>query len=502
VLVAVGLGKSYGVPVLEDVSLDLRPGEVHAIVGENGAGKSTLARILAGFLRPDRGHITLRGQPFAPRGPAEARDHGIAIVHQEPSAIATLTVAETLFLDRLPARAGFVDRRRLRDDARGVLDRVGLESLDPDRPVGTLGLGHRQLVEIAAALARRCDVLLLDEPTAALNPRDSDVLFAQMARLRADGAALVLVTHRLEDVGRTADRVSVLRDGRLVATRPGAELSRDEIVRLMVGRDLAEPPSRAAAPAGDVALRVDRLSGARYRDVSFEVHRGEILGLAGLMGAGRTEVLRGVFGADRPTAGRVFVGHGLVAPARIASPADATRLGMALLTEDRQRQGLLLPMAVRANVTLGSLGRVAGGLGLLRARAEDALARPALESLGVRARSLGQPVGELSGGNQQKVLLGRALLHDPAVLLLDEPTRGVVVGARDEVHRLLRELAARGQAIVVASSELEELFALADRILVLAAGRVTASFARGEWSAEAVMAAAVPAAADAERHTA
>jgi ribose transport system ATP-binding protein len=246
---------------------------------------------------------------------------------------------------------------------------------------------------------------------------------------------------------------------------------------------------------------VEGLSGARYRDVSFEVRRGEILGLAGLMGAGRTEVLRGIFGADRPTAGRVFVGPGAVA-ARITSPADATRLGMALLTEDRQTQGLLLPMAVRANVTLGSLRRVAGVLGLLRARAEDALARPAVESLGLRARSLAQPVGELSGGNQQKVLLGRALLHDPAVLLLDEPTRGVDVGARDEVHRLLRELAARGKAIVVASSELEELFALADRILVLAAGRVTASFARGAWTAEAVMAAAVPAAADAERHTA
>ena len=500
-LVAAGLGKSYGVPVLEDVSLDLRPGEVHAIVGENGAGKSTLARILAGFVRPDRGHMTLRGRPFAPRGPSEARQHGIAIVHQELSAIPTLTVAETLFLDRLPARAGFVDRRRLRDDARAVLARVGLESLDPDRPVGTLGLGHRQLVEIAAALARRCDVLLLDEPTAALNPRESDVLFAQMVRLRTAGAALVLITHRLEDVGRTADRVSVLRDGRLVATRPAAELSRDEIVRLMVGRELGEPAPRAAAAAGEVALRVERLSGERYHDVSFEVRRGEILGLAGLMGAGRTEVLRGIFGADRATAGQVFVGPGAVAPARVASPADATVLGVALLTEDRQAQGLLLPMGVRANVTLGSLRRVAGALGLLRTREEDALARSAVESLGLRARSLAQPVAELSGGNQQKVLLGRALLHDPAVLLLDEPTRGVDVGARDEVHRLLREQAARGKAIVVASSELEELFALADRILVLAAGRVTASFARGAWTAEAVMAAAVPA-ADAERHTA
>jgi ribose transport system ATP-binding protein len=504
VLVAEALGKSYGVPVLEDVSLDLRPGEVHAIVGENGAGKSTLARILAGLIRPDRGRITLRGQPFAPRRPGEAKSLGIAIVHQELSAIATLTVAETLFLDRLPARAGIIDQRRLREEARAVLDRVSLGELHPDRHVGTLGLGQLQLVEIAAALARHCDVLLLDEPTAALSPREADVLFTQMARLRAAGTALVLITHRLEEVARTADRISVLRDGRLVVTRPAAELSRDEIVRLMVGRDLAEPPPRPAATAGDIALRVEGLSGPCFRDVSFEVRRGEILGLAGLMGAGRTEVLRAVFGADHATAGRVFVGPGAATPARIASPADAVRMGLALLTEDRKTQGLLLPLAVRANVTLGSLRRAAGPFGHIRARVEDGLALSVVESLGVRTRSLDQPVGQLSGGNQQKVLLGRALLHDPAVLLLDEPTRGVDVGTRGEVHRLLRELATRGKAIVVASSEFEELSVLADHILVLARGRMTASFERGAWSAEAVMAAAVSATPDphAERHTA
>jgi ribose transport system ATP-binding protein len=504
VLVAEALGKTYGVPVLEDVSLDLWPGEVHAIVGENGAGKSTLARILAGLVRPDQGRMTLRGQPFAPRSPGEATSLGIAIVRQELSSIATLTVAETLFLDRLPARAGFIDRGRLREEARAVLDRVGLGELHPDRQIGALGLGHLQLVEIAAALARRCDVLLLDEPTAALSPRESDALFTQMARLRAAGTALVLITHRLQEVARTADRISVLRDGRRVATRPAPELPRDEIVRLMVGRDLAEPPARSAVAAGAIALRVEGLSGPGYRDVSFEVRRGEILGLAGLMGAGRTQVLRAVFGADRATSGRVFVGPEAATPARIASPAHAVSMGLALLTEDRKRQGLLLPMAVRANVTLGSLHRVAGPFGNVRARVETGLARPVVESLGVKTRSLDQSVAQLSGGNQQKVLLGRALLHDPAVLLLDEPTKGVDVGARADVHRLLLELAERGKAIVVASSELEELFVLADRILVLARGRVTASFSRGAWSAEAVMAAAVSAAPEphGERHTA
>jgi ribose transport system ATP-binding protein len=503
VLVAEGLGKTYGVPVLQDVSLDLRPGEVHAIVGENGAGKSTLAKILAGLVRPDRGRITLHGLPFAPRNRGEARSLGIAIVHQELSAIATLTVAETLFLDRLPARVGIIDRKRLREEAREVLHRVGLGETHPDRLVGSLGLGHLQLVEIATALARRCDVLLLDEPTAALNPRETETLFAQMAELRAAGTALVLITHRLEEVARIGDRISVLRDGRLVATRPAGELEKDEIVRLMVGRPLADATARPSPTSDDVALRVEGLSGARFRDVTFEVRKGEILGLAGLMGAGRTEVLRAVFGADRAASGRVFVGPGST-PARIAGPSDAVRLGLALLTEDRKTQGLLLPSSVRANVTLGSLSRAAGPFGNVHASVEDGLARTAVESLAVRARSLDQPVAELSGGNQQKVLLGRALLQDPAVLLVDEPTRGVDVGARAEVHRLLLALAGRGKAIVVASSEIDELFALADRILVLARGRVTASFRRGEWSAELVMAAAVTAAPEPEleRHTA
>jgi ribose transport system ATP-binding protein len=367
---------------------------------------------------------------------------------------------------------------------------VGLASLDPDLRIGSLGLGHLQLVEIARALARRCEVLLLDEPTAALNPAEAAVLFAQVSELRAAGVAIVLITHRLEEVARMADRISVLRDGRLVASRPAPELAKGEIVRLMVGRPLADAQTRPATTLGAIALRVEALSGARYHDVSFEVRQGEVLGLAGLMGAGRTEVLRGVFGADRPRSGRVFVGPS-TKPAPLSSPADAVRLGLSFLSEDRKTEGLLLPLSVRANATLGSLHRVTGTWGHLRAVAEDDLIRPLVEKLGVRARSLDQPVAQLSGGNQQKVLLARALLRDPAVFLVDEPTRGVDVGARAEVHRLLLDLASRGKAIVVASSELDELFALADRILVLARGRIVATFRRGEWSAEAIMAAAV-----------
>ena len=490
VLATSGLTKSYGTPVLEDVDVALRAGEVHAIVGENGAGKSTLARILAGIIRPDRGSMALRGHPYAPRTRGEAKAFGIAIVHQELAAIPTLTVAETLFLGRLPAVLGVVDRKRLRREAGPVLERVGLAHLDPGRKVGTLGLGYVQLVEIAAALASRCDVLLLDEPTAALAPHETEALFLQMARLREGGTAVVLITHRLDEVARAADRVSVLRDGRLIATRPAADLARDEIVRMMVGRPLAETPDRPAPNLGDLALRMEGLSGPGIRDVSFDVRQGEIVGLAGLMGAGRTELLRAIFGAVRPTAGSVFVGASTT-PARIRSPRDAVRRGLALLTDDRKNEGLLLPCSVSANVTLGSVERVAGPFGHIRPAREDALVRPVVDALALRARSLGQPVAQLSGGNQQKVLLARALLRDPAVLLVDEPTRGIDVGARAEVHRLLLGVVARGKALVVASSDLDELLALADRILVMARGRVAAAFRRGEWSPEAVMAAAV-----------
>jgi len=492
VLTAEGLTKAYGAPVLDDVTLALWPGEIHAVVGENGAGKSTLAKVFAGLVEPDRGSMTLRREPYSPRSRGEAKGLGIAIVHQELSAIPTLTAAETLLLGRLPARAGIVDRKRLRSEARAMLARVGLADLDPDRRVGTLGLGHIQLLEIASALSSRCEVLLLDEPTAALAPHETDALFVQMARLRAAGTAVVLITHRLEEVARTADRVSVLRDGRLVATRPAADLGREEVVRLMVGRSLTEAPRRPAADHGEVALRVEGLSGPRLHGVSFEVRRGEVLGLAGLMGAGRTEVLRAVFGADHATAGRIFVGASTT-PARIRSPKDAVRHGLVLLTEDRKSQGLLLPCSVSANVMLGCLERAAGPWGNIRPAREAGLVRPPVDALGLRARSLGQPVVQLSGGNQQKVVLARALLSDPAIFLVDEPTRGIDVGARAEVHRLLLDLAGRGKALVIASSEIEELFALADRILVLSRGLVTAAFRRGEWSAETVMAAAVAA---------
>jgi ribose transport system ATP-binding protein len=490
VLVASGLSKSYGAPALIDVDLEVRCGEVHAVVGENGAGKSTLARILAGVVRPDAGTLTLRGQAFAPQGRAQARDAGVGFVMQELNLIGSLSVAESLFLDRLPSRFGMIDRRRLLADARQALLRVGLGELNPTRPVSSLGVGQQQLVEIAAALARSSSLLLLDEPTAALTPAEVEVLFEQVERLRDQGTGIVFITHRLAEVERLANRISVLRDARLVSSHATSAVPRDQLVREMVGRDVEPLPERQPTSAGDTALRVEGLSGDGFENVSFSVRCGEIVGLAGLMGAGRTEVLRAVFGADRRTAGQVWIGP-TAHPATLRSPKDAVRRGLALLPEDRKSQGLLLPFSVRANVTLAALQQASNRFGRVSRSREDAMTKSVTGPLGLRARSLDQVVAQLSGGNQQKVLLGRWLLADPDVLLVDEPTRGIDVGARAEVHGLLLGLARRGKALVVASSEHEELFELCDRILVMSAGRIQAQLSRGEWSAEAVMQAAI-----------
>ncbi|HUT34857.1 MAG TPA: sugar ABC transporter ATP-binding protein [Planctomycetota bacterium] len=486
-----GLWKSYAAPVLLDVALDLRRGEVHALVGENGAGKTTLARILAGLTRPDRGAMTLRGRPYAPASKHDADQVGIRMVMQELHLVANLTVAENLFLGRLPSRFGVVSYRRLRADARAVMARVGLGDVAPDRPVRDLGVGQQQLVEIAAGLSGRCDLLILDEPTAALTDTEVALLFARIRELKAAGAAILYISHRMEEIQRIADRITVLRDGRVVGTRRASEASLDEIIRMMVGRDLGEARPRAGARAARVALRVVGLArGKAVRNVTLEAREGEILGIAGLMGSGRTETLRAIFGADRPDAGHVYL-YGSEAPARIRSPRDAVRLGIALLTEDRKQQGLLLPLPIRHNVTLARLRDVAWLGAVLRPAAERAVTERLARALDLQCRSADQPVAELSGGNQQKVVIARWLYRDCRIALFDEPTRGIDVGAKFEIYRLLADLAERGKAIVVVSSDLLELMSICDRIAVMSAGRLVATFARGEWTQDKIMEAAL-----------
>ncbi len=491
-LAASGMVKAYpGVRALDGVDFDLRPGEVHALVGENGAGKSTLMRLLAGIAPPTAGAMTLEGRPYAPRSRRAAESLGVRIVLQELNLIPTLSVAENLFFDRLPSRWGWVRRGILNATAREMLQLVGLESLDPRTPVGRLGVGRRQLVEIARGLAGRCRVLILDEPTASITGRDADLLFDQIDRMRRKGIAMVYISHRMEEILRVADRVTVLRDGKLVSTEPAAGLTVDAIVRRMVGRDLGETAAESSAQPGPPALRVENLRRGRWvRGVDFQAQPGEILGFAGLMGAGRTETMRLIFGADRAESGAVYLG-GSDTPEKIRSPRDAVRRGIALLTEDRKHQGLLLARPVFENITLAHMRPVTGPLGWIRAAAERAVSRRWVEQLDVRCAGDGQAAGELSGGNQQKVVLGRWLHRDSRILIFDEPTRGIDVGAKFELYRLMRRLAAGGRTLLVVSSDMKELTGLCDRIIVMSAGRVAAEFRRGEWTEDGIMAAAL-----------
>ncbi|HZM01784.1 MAG TPA: sugar ABC transporter ATP-binding protein [Candidatus Saccharimonadales bacterium] len=474
-----GLRKNYNVPVLRDVCFELRAGEVHALVGGNGAGKSTFARILCGLTERDGGEISFRGQPYLPATKREAERAGVVMVLQELNVIGALSVAENIFLNDLPQRGGFVRFAKLQEKARRALSHLGMEEIDPAQPAGRLGVGHQQLVEIAGALAKNCQLLILDEPTAALTVPEIERLFENIRRLQAEGVGIIYVSHRMEEIRQVANRVSVLRDGQLIATRAVDEVTAAELIREMAGHDLPERGKARERSHGPVALRVRNLrSGGRARQVSFDVRRGEILGLSGLIGSGRTETLRAVFGADAKEAGEVFVDETLV---MIRAPSDAVRVGIGLIPEDRKQDALLLSQSVRVNTTLSALGG-----GWLNPRAETATAAQFTQRLQVRCHSLEQAVGELSGGNQQKVVIARWLARDCRILLFDEPTRGVDVAAKDAIHQLLRELAGDGKALVVVSSELTELMSLCDRILVMSAGQITGEFRPGDWTREKI----------------
>ena len=479
-----GLHKRYNVPVLVDFDFDLRHGEVHAIVGGNGAGKSTFARILAGLTQPDRGEVRLAGRPLHCASRRDATAAGIVMVLQELNVLPSLSIAENLFLDRMPRRAGWIDRPALRNLAHAALARVGLEHLDPDEPAALLGVGHQQLVEIAAALAQECRVLILDEPTAALTAGETDELFRRLRLLKASGVGIIYVSHRMGEICRLADRVTVLRDGRRVATLDRTEAATAELVDLMTGGATAHArAARVSSATGRVALEVRGLrAGRAVRGVDLRVHAGEVLGLSGLVGSGRTEFLRAVFGAAPREAGEILVNG---RPVRIGDPADAVAEGIGMVPEDRKAHGLLLPQSAAHNVSLGSLPMLARRGWIDDARELDAVDAQ-FTRLSLKCNRAGQPAAELSGGNQQKAVLARWLLRDVDVLLLDEPTRGVDVAAKAVVYALLAELAAAGKAIVVVSSETPELMAVCDRIAVMAAGRIVAEFTAGAWSEEAL----------------
>ncbi|HBN8409794.1 sugar ABC transporter ATP-binding protein [Pseudomonas aeruginosa] len=484
-----GVGKTYAQPVLAEIDLQLFGGEVLALTGENGAGKSTLSKIVGGLERPGAGSLELLGRPYAPGSRREAEALGVRMVMQELNLLPTLSVAENLFLHDLPRRAGWIDRRRLRAAAREAMAQVGLEAIDPDTLVGDLGIGHQQMVEIARNLIGGCRLLILDEPTAMLTAREVDMLFEQVERLRERGVAIVYISHRLEELARISQRIAVLRDGRLVCVEPIERYDADQLVTLMVGRELGERFDLGPRQTGAPLLRVERLSRrGKVHEVSFEVRAGEIFGISGLIGSGRTELLRLIYGADRADGGQVLLGD---PPQRLSlrSPADSVRQGVALITEDRKGEGLLLDQSISANLALGNLPALARH-GVIDRRREEALARRQVEALRVRCADTAQAVGELSGGNQQKVVIGRWLERDCQVLLFDEPTRGIDVGAKFDIYALLAELTRRGKALVVVSSDLRELMLICDRIGVLSAGRMVDTFERDAWTQDALLAAA------------
>jgi rhamnose transport system ATP-binding protein len=480
-----------GVQALKEVSLDIAAGEVHAVVGENGAGKSTLIKILSGTYAPDSGEVLVGNVRLRPGDVAASEAAGIAVVHQEPTSFPHLSAEDNIFVGREPRRlAGLaLDRPRMRRETMALMDRLG-ERVDPRAPVGELPYAQRQMVAIARALARQCRLLIMDEPTASLSAREAEVLLRIIRGLRDSGLSVLYVSHRLEEVFELADRVTVLRDGRLVRTCRTAEVKRDGLIRLMVGRELVDYAGGPWQPphTGEVLLEVRGLGRrGEFADVSFSVRAGEIVGLAGLVGAGRSEVARAIFGIDRPDAGSVMVAGRALAP---GSPGEAIRRGVALVPEDRQRFGIILPMTVAANLTLAAMGQLARWI-FRSTRRESDLAEHLIKQLGVRTEGPDVAAETLSGGNQQKVVIGKWLAVRPRVFLLDEPTAGVDVAAKAEVHRFIRQLAAGGCAAVLISSELPEILSISDRILVMRAGAIVGELAHAEATQEKVLAMAL-----------
>ena len=483
-----GVSKSFaGIRVLKDVDFDVEPGEVHALLGENGAGKSTLIKIIAGVHAPDGGTIRIGDKELTAVTPREAVEGGIATVYQELLLFPELSVAENVFLGHAPTLGlGRLDWTQMRRRSRQLLDSLDSHDLDVDAKVGTLSVANRQRVEIAKALSQNARVLIMDEPTAALADADVRRLMIVVKRLRERGVGIIYVSHKLPEIFELADRVTVLRDGALIGTRPIAEVNEQTLVAMMVGREIDHLFPKPEPSIGETILKVTGLAyGDRFRDVSFELRRGEILGMAGLVGSGRTEVALTVFGITPATAGTIELEG---RPVAISSPRQACDLGIAYVPEDRGLQGLVRPMTIAQNTSMASLRTVSRGI-FLDFAAEARRAAASIKQLGTRARGPEQVVGQLSGGNQQKVVLGKWLETQPKILIMDEPTRGIDVGAKAEIHALMGRLAQEGMAILMISSELPEVLGMSDRVLVMHAGRMVATIDRADANPESVGAA-------------
>jgi ribose transport system ATP-binding protein len=480
-----GITKSFGATrALRGVSLALAPGEVHALIGENGAGKSTLMKVLSGAHRPDGGTMELAGRPYAPTDPHDARLTGVAMIYQELNLALHLSAQENILLGAESARGGWIDRAASRERARSALAQLGHESLDLDRPAHAFSIAEQQVIEIARALLTNPRVLIMDEPTSSLTPADTERLFAAIARLRAQGVGIIYISHFLEECRRIADRYTVLKDGETVGSGPMAGASLDHIVTLMTGREVKDLYPKSEHPLGAVVLETRELaSPPRLRRASLQVRAGEIFGLAGLIGAGRTDLLRTIFALDERAAGEVVVlGSESAAP----TPRSRWAQGVGFLSENRKEEGLMLGQSLADNLTLTKHAAFSR-FGLLSARRQQAAARRWIDALGVKCHDATQPIGQLSGGNQQKIALARLLEHPARIFLLDEPTRGIDVGSKAQIYGLIGDLARAGKAVVVVSSYLPELLGLCDTIGVMCRGELTAIRPRSAWTETEIM---------------
>lgn len=484
-----GIHKSFSsVQVLKDAAFRLKAGEIHALMGENGAGKSTLMKILTGVYKADAGTIKVKGKEVTFANPTEAEHSGIAIIHQELNIIPKLTVAENMFLGRQLeyGRTGILRDKEMKKKTREYLRRLGVE-LDPDATADSLSIGQQQMIEIAKALSKNAEVLIMDEPTAALTDREIESLFKIMNQLRIDGVGIVYISHRMEEIFRMCDEISVLRDGSFLGTEQTASTTVEHIVRLMVGREIGDHYPKRSTVIGEERLRVNGLSdGKKLNDISFSVRAGEIVGVAGLMGAGRTEIMRLLFGADKKKKGQIWLDCTEV---RISDPSSAIQAGIVFVTEDRKHQGLILDMSVRENLSLTNYSFTAGK-GIISRGKEEQLSEQMIKRFNIRTRDAEQTVKSLSGGNQQKIAIGKWLGRLPKVFIMDEPTRGVDVGAKKEIYSMMNELSEQGVAIIMVSSDLPEVLGVSDRVIVVHEGRIAAELGKTQMNQEAIMYAA------------
>lgn len=486
VLEVVGVRKEFpGVVALDDVSLRVRPGSVHALMGENGAGKSTLMKVIAGIYRPDKGEVRLRGEAVVLDTPLSAQEAGIAMIHQELLLMSSMTVAENIWIRREPTnRFGLVDHAAMNRDTQELLDRLKIE-LDPETEIGDLSVANRQMVEIAKAVSFNSDVLIMDEPTSAITEKEVEHLFNIIRDLRSRGIGIVYITHKMNELFEIADEFSVFRDGQYIATHASEDVTRDDIIRMMVGREISQMFPKEEVELGEPVITVNGLSKTGYfEDISFEVKAGEILGFAGLVGSGRSDVAAAIFGVEPADSGTILINGKAV---KIANPNDAISLGMAFLTEDRKETGCFLPLSVQENVQCAVLHHKFVTKGFVDEKALNEESKAICKSLRVKSPSMDEVIENLSGGNQQKVLIGRWLLTTPNILILDEPTRGIDVGAKAEIHKLVTQMAHKGVAVILISSEMPEVLGMSDRIVVMHEGRITGVLDRDEADQVAIM---------------